>query len=540
MIVVMESGASDQTVEAVIGFLVSAGFDVHRSSGVARTILGVVGDVTQNDVAVVSELEGVAQVVRVSEPYRLASRRFRQRGTNVEGPWGTIGGERPWVAIEPVGDGGRSAPGDETVRPVATFRTRSPPVGRSTRRSRARTSLPRASARSLACRCTRSRRASAFPVRFIERRAERGRQRLDRSRRARARARRVPGRAARSGRRVPERRAHARSRGHRARQTAHAFADRRGRADHRRALALRRCGGVRGGRGGSGRRHLAHLGRARRRNCARSGDACAGATRSSSRSACARLALRFGDERGHRRARPDRWLGRARAARRARERGNHRRGPSQRARERRGEAPLDAARSTRPTRPRWMRRSRAQTSSCSPLPCASSSTSCRRALARGGARDRLRLDEAQHRPRRRRAAAARTLRSRSPDGGSARGRRRARAARSVSRSALAPLLPRRAIPTPPRRRGARASLRGATRDVRRSTSTTGPSRARVTRRSSSRARSPSPLRRAHAERAAGPAFEGATRSAGGPEAIWSDILETNADEVASALDGHHR
>jgi len=29
MIVVMESGASDQTVEAVIGFLVSAGFDVH-------------------------------------------------------------------------------------------------------------------------------------------------------------------------------------------------------------------------------------------------------------------------------------------------------------------------------------------------------------------------------------------------------------------------------------------------------------------------------------------------------------------------------
>ena len=41
--------------------------------------------------------------------------------------------------------------------------------------------------------------------------------------------------------------------------------------------------------------------------------------------------------------------------------------------------------------------------------------------------------------------------------------------------------------------------------------------------------------RAGAERAAGPAFEGATRSAGGPEAIWSDIFETNADEVASAL-----
>ena len=42
-------------------------------------------------------------------------------------------------------------------------------------------------------------------------------------------------------------------------------------------------------------------------------------------------------------------------------------------------------------------------------------------------------------------------------------------------------------------------------------------------------------RRAGAERAAGPAFEGATRSAGGPEGIWSDIFATNADEVASAL-----
>jgi hypothetical protein len=51
----------------------------------------VVGDVTDNDTAVVRELEGVAQVVRVSE-----------RGTVVEGPFGTIGGERPWIAIEPI------------------------------------------------------------------------------------------------------------------------------------------------------------------------------------------------------------------------------------------------------------------------------------------------------------------------------------------------------------------------------------------------------------------------------------------------------
>ena len=41
--------------------------------------------------------------------------------------------------------------------------------------------------------------------------------------------------------------------------------------------------------------------------------------------------------------------------------------------------------------------------------------------------------------------------------------------------------------------------------------------------------------RAGAEPMAGPAFEGATRAAGGPDGIWGDILSSNADEIARAL-----
>lgn len=103
MIVVMEPDATDASVENVISFLVNAGFDVHRSSGATTTILGVVGDLTRNDVTVVSEFPGVSQVVRVSEQFRLASRRFRQASTVVDGPWGSIGGDKPWIAIEAVG-----------------------------------------------------------------------------------------------------------------------------------------------------------------------------------------------------------------------------------------------------------------------------------------------------------------------------------------------------------------------------------------------------------------------------------------------------
>jgi prephenate dehydrogenase len=39
-----------------------------------------------------------------------------------------------------------------------------------------------------------------------------------------------------------------------------------------------------------------------------------------------------------------------------------------------------------------------------------------------------------------------------------------------------------------------------------------------------------------AEPAAGPAFEGATRVAGGPLEMWRDILETNPDLIARALE----
>jgi 3-deoxy-7-phosphoheptulonate synthase len=103
MVVVMEAQAPAEAVEAVVSYFVAMGSDVHRSSGQTRTILGVVGHATANDAAVVAEMDGVAKVVRVSEPYKLASRRFRQQPSVVEGAWGAIGADRPWIAVEPIG-----------------------------------------------------------------------------------------------------------------------------------------------------------------------------------------------------------------------------------------------------------------------------------------------------------------------------------------------------------------------------------------------------------------------------------------------------
>src|SRR6187399_2699568 len=119
MIVVMNPDTSEETLAQVIGFLVEQGFDVHRSSGQSRVILGVVEDVSADDVAVVREFEGVADVVRVSEPFRLASRRFREAPTIVDGSWGTIGGGRPWIAIEPIGLESQAAHSEDDPPPSA-------------------------------------------------------------------------------------------------------------------------------------------------------------------------------------------------------------------------------------------------------------------------------------------------------------------------------------------------------------------------------------------------------------------------------------
>jgi 3-deoxy-7-phosphoheptulonate synthase len=103
MVVVMETDASEGAIELVVAHLVRAGCDVHRSSGQTRTLLGVVGSMNTTEAAVVAEMHGVAKVVRVSEPYRLASRRFRKELSIVEGAWGAIGATRPWIAVEAEG-----------------------------------------------------------------------------------------------------------------------------------------------------------------------------------------------------------------------------------------------------------------------------------------------------------------------------------------------------------------------------------------------------------------------------------------------------
>jgi 3-deoxy-7-phosphoheptulonate synthase len=113
MVVVMEERATEAQIEKVVATLVEAGMDVHRSTGVNRTVLGVVG-AHKVDPALIEVMDGVHEVLRITEPYKLASRTFKPEGTVVVIDDVRIGGDEVIVMAGPC-----SAENEKQVRLTA-------------------------------------------------------------------------------------------------------------------------------------------------------------------------------------------------------------------------------------------------------------------------------------------------------------------------------------------------------------------------------------------------------------------------------------
>jgi 3-deoxy-7-phosphoheptulonate synthase len=102
MVIVMEHAASEENVQKVIEALVEGGYDVHRSSGIDFTVLGAVGvPHTPIDPRRIEVLPGVREVVRVSEPYKLAGRTFKAEDTIVDVAGVLVGGAEVIVMAGP-------------------------------------------------------------------------------------------------------------------------------------------------------------------------------------------------------------------------------------------------------------------------------------------------------------------------------------------------------------------------------------------------------------------------------------------------------
>ncbi len=104
MIVVMKPYCSDESIDRVLNFLEKHGLSGHPSRGVERTVIGVLGGVgpwgspgglgginptVESSLEAMSEVENV---IRVSKPYKLASREFHPEDTVVSVPVACVSG----------------------------------------------------------------------------------------------------------------------------------------------------------------------------------------------------------------------------------------------------------------------------------------------------------------------------------------------------------------------------------------------------------------------------------------------------------------
>src|SRR5688500_17165091 len=92
MVVVMEERATEEQIQSVIARLIEMGIAVHRSTGTSRTVIGGVGN-ANGDRQLLEVQPGVQEVLRITEPYKLASRTFKPSSTVVSGGDVRIGSE---------------------------------------------------------------------------------------------------------------------------------------------------------------------------------------------------------------------------------------------------------------------------------------------------------------------------------------------------------------------------------------------------------------------------------------------------------------
>jgi 3-deoxy-7-phosphoheptulonate synthase len=113
MVVVMKERATEAQIDAVIALINEMGFDAHPSIGVNRTVIGAVGQ-GNGDPQLLAVQEGVHEVLKITEPYKLASRTYKSENTVVAVGDVRIGGEEVIVMAGPC-----SAESEEQVEATA-------------------------------------------------------------------------------------------------------------------------------------------------------------------------------------------------------------------------------------------------------------------------------------------------------------------------------------------------------------------------------------------------------------------------------------
>lgn len=108
MIVIMKPDAQTRDVSAVIARIEDLGYRVHLSEGEERSIVGIIGNGRPIERDQIEQMDGVESVVRVSKPFKLASRDFHPSNTRFTVGDVLIGGRDLVIMAGPCSVEGRS------------------------------------------------------------------------------------------------------------------------------------------------------------------------------------------------------------------------------------------------------------------------------------------------------------------------------------------------------------------------------------------------------------------------------------------------
>jgi 3-deoxy-7-phosphoheptulonate synthase len=87
----MSAGATKQHVQGVVELLERIHLEAHLLPGPTRLTIGVTGDIESADTRQLGLLPGVEQLIRVTKPYKLASREMHPADTVISMPQATFG-----------------------------------------------------------------------------------------------------------------------------------------------------------------------------------------------------------------------------------------------------------------------------------------------------------------------------------------------------------------------------------------------------------------------------------------------------------------
>jgi 3-deoxy-7-phosphoheptulonate synthase len=91
MLVVMHSHATPKQIEQVVEAIRRMNLTPHPMPGATRTAIGITGNISTVDPRSLEVLPGVMELIRVTKPYKLASREMHEADTYVRLPHTTIG-----------------------------------------------------------------------------------------------------------------------------------------------------------------------------------------------------------------------------------------------------------------------------------------------------------------------------------------------------------------------------------------------------------------------------------------------------------------